>query len=157
NAVVIGPVNDVNLYRQLTAMGVRDYLVRPVAKDILSEVIAHALVEKLGASGSRLIAVTGAKGGVGATALTQALAWGLSENLKQKTFLLDSAGGWSSLGVGMGFETTASLIEAVRAAASRDEDTIKRMLVKPNDKLSILGTGMESLLDASVPAQQYEE
>src|SRR5690606_25221386 len=74
NAVVIGPVNDVNLYRQLTAMGVRDYLVRPVAKDILSEVIAHALVEKLGASGSRLIAVTGAKGGVGATALTQALA-----------------------------------------------------------------------------------
>jgi len=157
NAVVIGPVNDVNLYRSLTSMGVSDYLVRPVPEDTLSEVIAKILIEKLGASGSRLIAVAGAKGGVGVSSLTQVLAYGLSENLGQKTFLMDAAGGWSSLSVGMGFDPAATMQEAVRAANNRDEDTLKRMLFKANDKLSVLATGADSLLDPVVSAEQYEE
>lgn len=156
SAVVIGPVNDVNLYRNLTSMGVSDYLVRPVPQDVLSEVVAKALVQQLGASGSRLIGVIGAKGGVGASVLTQALALGISEKLEQKTFLLDAAGGWSSLGVGMGFEPSGSLHEAVRAAAMDDEDTLKRMLFGANDKLSILASGNEAMLEPSVQAQQYE-
>jgi len=157
NAVVIGPVNDVNLYRSLTSMGVSDYLVRPVPEETLSEVIAKILIEKLGASGSRLIAVAGAKGGVGVSSLTQVLAYGLSENLGQKTFLMDAAGGWSSLSVGMGFDPAATMQEAVRAANNRDEDTLKRMLFKANDKLSVLATGADSLLDPVVSADQYEE
>ncbi|MCB1530998.1 MAG: AAA family ATPase [Rhodospirillales bacterium] len=156
NAVVIGPVNDVNLYRSLTSMGVSDYLVRPVPKDVLSEVVAKALVCQLGASGSRLIGVIGSKGGVGASVLAQALALGVSEKLGEKTFLLDAAGGWSSLGVGMGFEPSGSLHEAVRAAVTEDEDTLKRMLFSANDKLSVLASGSESMLEPSVQAQQYE-
>ena len=157
NAIVIGPENDVNLYRRLTAMGVRDYLVRPVAQDALAEVIAATLVEQLGAAGSRLIAVAGAKGGSGVSAISQAMAWGLSERLMQKTFLLDAAGGWSSLSVGMGFEPQGTLIEAMRAAAGRDQDTLKRMLYQPNERLSVLASGSESLLDTNIHAQQYEE
>lgn len=157
HAIVIGPVNDVNLYRRLTAMGVRDYLVRPVAKDILAEVIATTLVEQLGAAGSRLIALVGAKGGSGVSTISQAMAWGLSEKLMQKTFLLDAAGGWSSLSVGMGFEPQGTLIEAMRAAANRDQDTIKRMLYQPNERLSVLASGSESLFDTNIHAQQYEE
>lgn len=157
NAIIIGPVNDVNLYRRLTAMGVRDYLVRPVAQDILSEVIASALIEQLGASGSRLIAMVGAKGGAGVSTLTQTLAWGLSENLSQKTFLLDAAGGWSSLNVGMGFEPQGTIAEAMRAATSRDHDTLKRMTVHPNERLSVLASGAEPLLDTHIHSQQYEE
>lgn len=157
SAIVIGPVNDVNLYRSLTSMGVSDYLVRPVSRDTFSEVIAGSLINQLGASDSRLIAVTGAKGGVGATALTEALAIGISKNLNQKTFLLDAAGGWSSLSVGMGFEPSATLAEATRAAMNRDEDTLKRMLFKANDKLHVLASGAEPMLDASVQAPQYEE
>lgn len=157
HAIVIGPVNDVNLYRQLTAMGVRDYLVRPVATQALSEVIAGTLIEQLGASGSRLIAMVGAKGGVGVSALLQALAWGLSDKLAQKTFVLDAAGGWSSLGVGMGFEPLGTLNEAMRAATNRDHDTLKRMVFHPSDRLSVLASGAESLLDTNLHAQQYEE
>ena len=40
SAVVVGPVNDVYLYRKLIAMGVSDYLVRPIRKDVLAEVLA---------------------------------------------------------------------------------------------------------------------
>lgn len=157
SAIVIGPVNDVNLYRSLTAMGVSDYLVRPVPQDTLSEVIATGLINQIGTAGSNLIAVIGAKGGVGATALTEALALGISQKLGQKTFLLDAAGGWSSLSVGMGFEPSATLNEATRASMNRDEDTLKRMLFKANDRLNVLASGSEPMFDPSVQAPQYEE
>lgn len=157
SAVIIGPVNDVNLYRNLTSMGVTDYLVKPVPLETLSEIIAKALIDKLGASGSRLIGVIGAKGGVGTSALTQGLAWGLSEKLGQKTFLMDAAGGWSSLSVGMGFEPTTTLQEAVRAASNKDEDTLARMFFKPNEKLTVLASGADPMLEDSVQAPQFEE
>lgn len=155
NAIVIGPVNDVNLYRNLTSMGVGDYLVKPVQLETLSEVIAGALIDKLGTSGSRLIGVIGSKGGVGVSSITQGLAWGLSEKMDQKTFLLDAAGGWSTLSVGMGFEPVTSLQEAVRAVG--DEDTLARMFFKASDRLSVLASGADSMLETSVQASQYEE
>jgi pilus assembly protein CpaE len=157
NAIVIGPVNDVDLYRSLTSMGVSDYLVKPVAYNILSEIIAKALIDQLGVSGSRLIGVIGAKGGVGTSALTQGLAWGLSDQLQQKTFLLDAAGGWSTTAVGVGFEPSATMHEAVSAAASQDEDNLKRMLFKASDQLTVLATGADAMLEASVHAQQFED
>ena len=157
NAIVIGPVNDVNLYRSLTSMGVRDYLVWPVPNQTLSEVIATTLIEKIGTTGSRLIAVTGAKGGVGTSALTQGLALGLSEKMGQKTFLMDAAGGWSTLSVGLGFDPTTTLQEAVRAAGNKDEDTFARMFFQVNDKLTLLASGADPMLETSVNAQQYEE
>lgn len=156
NAIVIGPVNDVTLYRNLTSMGVSDYLVKPVPLETLTEVIAKALIEQLGTSGSRLIGVVGAKGGVGTSSLTQALAWGISENLDQKTFLMDAAGGWSTLSVGMGFEASTTLQEAVRAAENDDEDTLNRMFHKANERLTVLASGSDSMLETSVTAAQYE-
>ena len=157
SAVVIGPENDVNLYRRLTSMGVSDYLVVPVPEETLGDVIAQTLIEKLGAAGSRLIAVVGAKGGVGCSALAQALAYGSSESLEQKTLLLDAAGAWSSLGVGMGFEPVASTAEAIKAVTTRDQDSQRRMLYTVNDKLSVLATGTEPMLDVAASIGQFEE
>ncbi|MEM9469896.1 MAG: AAA family ATPase [Pseudomonadota bacterium] len=157
HAIVIGPVNDVNLYRHLTSIGVSDYLVNPVPVETLSEVIAKSLIEHLGASGSRLIATIGAKGGVGTSSITQALALGLSEQAAQKTFLMDASGGWSSLSVSMGFDPSTTLHEAVRAAAIKDWDVLGRMIHKANDKLSVLASGADPMLEPSVHAQQYEE
>lgn len=157
SAIVIGPVNDVNLYRSLTAMGVSDYLVRPVPVDTLGEVIASTLIEKLGASGSRLISMIGSKGGVGVTAIAQMLANLSSETLSQKTLLIDAAGAWSSMGVGMAFEPVASTSEAIKAVVAKDADSLRRMLYQANDKLAILATGMEPLLEVSPQIAQFEE
>jgi pilus assembly protein CpaE len=157
SAIVIGPVNDVNLYRSLTSMGVSDYLVRPVPQDTLGDVIAQTLIEKLGAAGSRLVAVIGAKGGVGVSALAQALAYGASESLGQKTLLLDGAGAWSSLAVGMGFEPVASTAEAIKAVTARDADSLRRMLYNAGDKLSVLATGTEPMLETAPTLGQFEE
>ncbi len=157
SAIVIGPVNDVNLYRSLTSMGVSDYLVYPVPLDTLSEVVASTLIEKLGTAGSRLVAVIGSKGGVGTTVLSEAMGWISAEVMGQKTLLLDAAGAWSSLGVGIGFEPLASTSEAIKAAVAKDQDSLKRMYYQAGDKLFVLATGAEAMLETSAQMNQFEE
>lgn len=156
-AIVIGPVNDVNLYRQLIDMGVSDYLVKPIEANVMADVIAKTLVDKLGVTGSRLIAFMGAKGGVGTSVLAQAAAWGIADVLDQKVLLMDGAGGWSSNSVGLGFEPSTTLIEAAKAAANDDEDSIKRMLFKASDNLSVLASGGDSMLSSTLTSGQMEE
>lgn len=157
NAVVIGPVNDVNLYRDLTSMGVSDYLVKSVSVETLSEVIAKTLIKNLGISGSRLVGVIGSKGGVGVSAMIQALAWGLAEKMDQKTFLMDAAGGWSSLSVGMGFEPLTTLHEAIKANEGGNSDSLNRMIFKAHEKLSVLASGSDTMLETSIQAPDYED
>ena len=156
SAIVIGPDNDVNLYRSLIDMGVSDYLVRPVSSKVLAEVVAKALVEKIGVTGSRLIAVVGSKGGVGASVISEALACGLADIWSQKTMLIDTAGGWSTLSVGLGFEPSTTLSEAVRAAENNDEDSLNRMIHKVSERLSVLATGGDVMLEPTVNAEQLE-
>lgn len=156
-AIVIGPVNDVYLYRRLIGMGVNDYLVRPVKPLILGEVIAKSLIEKMGASGCRLIAVAGAKGGVGTSLLAQILASGIADQLHQKTLLLDAAGSWSTTGVGLGFEATTTLTEALKGGVSGDEQRLNRMLFASGDRLSVLASGGDVMLEHAVAPDQIEK
>lgn len=156
SAVVIGPVNDVYLYRKLIKMGVSDYLVRPLRTEVLAEVIAKTLIEKLGTTESRLIAFVGAKGGVGTSALAQATAWGVSDRLSQKTIILDAAGGWSYLSVGLGSEPITTLAEASRAAGNIEQDSFRRMIAAASDKLSVLATGIDMMLDEVTTPEALE-
>ena len=127
-AIIIGPVNDVNLYRRLVGMGVSDYLVKPIKTEHLANDIAATLIKRIGATSSRLIALMGAKGGVGVSMAAQTIAWSTADVLGQKTFLLDASGGWSTLSVGMEFEPTTTLADAARAAAEANEDALSRMI-----------------------------
>lgn len=155
-AVVVGPVNDVYLYRKLIDMGVSDYLVKPLNRDVLAQVFSKILIERLGSPGSNLIACIGAKGGVGTSTLSQLIAQVSANVFSQKTIILDAAGGWSYLSVAMGGDSVTTLHEVARAAVSSDKDSFNRMIVNVNDKLAYLGTGVESLLDDTVSAESFE-
>jgi pilus assembly protein CpaE len=155
-AIVIGPVNDVYLYRRLIEMGISDYLVKPIEVSVMADVIAKTLIDKKGVTGSRLIAFIGGKGGVGVSALAQAAACGVADMLGQKVLILDTSGGWSTLGVGLGFEPTTTLSEAARAAANDDEDSLNRMLFRAGDKLAVLASGGDVMLEAPVAPEQLE-
>lgn len=156
DAVVIGPTNDVHLYRSLVGMGVRDYLVRPVSDDDLVAVVAKSLVEKRGLSGSRLVAVVGTKGGVGTTMTAQMLAWSIAENLKQKTMLLDVAGSRGNIGVAYGADPSIGFSEAVRIGQSGSDDDLKRIIQSVTDHLSLMVFGGEPLLAESPDPDSVE-
>lgn len=155
-AIVIGPINDVYLYRKLVGMGVSDYLVRPIEPETLREVLAATLIDRLGVTESRLIVGLGAKGGVGVSALMRELAICISGPLAQRAVLMDLAGGRSYLGVAMGAEPSTTLREAANAAKSADEDSFNRMLHPVEEHLSILCSGMDSLLDDPLTPAEFE-
>src|SRR6202012_2424891 len=67
--VVIGKLNDVTLYRELVRRGVSDYLIAPVsAIDIVRAICGLFSTPEAKAVG-RIIAIVGAKGGVGASTI----------------------------------------------------------------------------------------
>lgn len=156
-AVIIGPVNDVYLYRRLIDMGVSDYLVRPVTSDVLGDVVAKTLITKLGVSGSHLIAFIGAKGGVGTTTLTQAAALLASSTLDQKVMLMDVAGGSSALSVGLGFDPASTLPDLVRMIEADNDDSLKRMLFQYNEKMTVVAGGSDAILDPPISGEQLEK
>ncbi|MBI3440775.1 MAG: type II secretion protein ATPase [Proteobacteria bacterium] len=149
DAVVIGPKNDVHLYRALVEMGVKDYLVRPVSETDMVKVIAKTLIEKRGISGSRLVAVVGSKGGVGATTVAQVMAWTIADLLKQKTMLMDAAGSAGSIGIAYGLEPATTRVEAVRLGGSGSEDDMKRISQTISEHLSAMICGGDPLLTES--------
>jgi len=155
-AIIIGPDNDVNLYRKLIDMGVRDYLVRPVASEVMAEVIAKTLIDQHGVMGSRLVAFIGAKGGVGTSAVARNVGMALSNDLGQKTMLVDASGGWSTHPVGLGFEPSTTYKEAAKAADNHDEDSLARMLFKVNEQFMTLATGGDVMLEPIIKAPQME-
>lgn len=156
SAIVVGPTNDITLYRKLVGMGVSDYLVQPVKKEVISEIIAKSLLNKLGVMNSRLLVVCGTKGGVGTSTIAQACALSASEILEQKTLILDVAGGYSTLGVGMGFDPSTTLAEAARAANKGNMEDFDRMLFEASDKLKALASGGDVMLERPITHGQME-
>lgn len=146
SALVIGPVNDVQLYRALTGIGVSDYLVHPVSLYDMAEAISRTLLSMMGATNSNLIAVVGAKGGAGATNVAHLVSSICADTLGQKTVLIDASAGYSTLWAQFGFSPTGTLIEAAKAAIDRDHDTLSRILMAVSENLTFLNTGAEPML-----------
>jgi len=155
-AIIIGPKNDVELYRRLVGMGVRDYLVAPIKKDTLAEITAQILLEKKGLGDSRLITVLGSKGGVGTSTIAHMLGAVLSDKMGQKTLLLDGSGGWGTLVIPFGAEVTTTLAEAARQVQNGTEDDIKRLLNKNSALLTLLPTGGDPLFETSCDETSFE-
>lgn len=155
-AIIVGPVNDVQLYRHLTNIGISDYLVYPMSLEDLVEAIADALQDIIGAVDSHLLAMVGVKGGVGTTCVASMMADILSEKYEQKTLLMDAAGANSTLWNNFSFTPSGSLIEAALAVADQDMETFDRLIVKQTDYLHILNSGTENILDKPVAVEAYE-
>jgi pilus assembly protein CpaE len=92
--LAIGDIDDLGLYRQLTrGMGVGEYLAKPITRDIVARHFAPLVrgqwPEAERQTGGRLITVTGARGGVGASVIAASLAWYFGVTARRHTMLLD--------------------------------------------------------------------
>jgi pilus assembly protein CpaE len=117
--VTVGTSNDIMLYRRLLAMGVVDYLHKPVAADALHEALLQASrpIERATASpasrAARVIALVGARGGVGTTTLATAIGWCLGEEQQRRVALLDLDLQFGNLALGLDLEPGRGLREAL--------------------------------------------
>jgi pilus assembly protein CpaE len=136
--IVIGHENDIALYRALTSRGVSDYIVVPF--EIL-DFIQHVsrLYNGPGAESlGRVVAVVGAKGGVGASNISHNLAWSISRIFENQTVIGDFDLAFGTAGLDFNQDPPQGVAEAVFSPERVDANLIDRLLSKCSETLSLL-------------------
>lgn len=136
--LVIGHVNDILLYRELTRRGVSDYLIAPLGLidfvRTVSELFSTPGAEPLG----RTIAVMASKGGVGASTIAHNVGWAIARNLKSQTVIVDLDVAFGTAGLDFNQDPPQSIAEAIFAPDRLDANLVDRLLSKCSDHLSLL-------------------
>jgi pilus assembly protein CpaE len=136
--VVIGRATDVTPYRELVRRGVSDYVVGPVdTLDVVRTICSLFSASEAVAVG-RIIAVVGAKGGVGASTVAHNVAWTIARDLGLDSVVtdLDLAFGTASLDYNQ--DPLQSIANAVFSPDRPDTAIIERLLSKCTEHLSLL-------------------
>jgi len=136
--VVIGRHNDVILYRELTKRGVSDYLISPVGTlDVIRSVCGLFSSPDAKPVG-RVIAVIGAKGGVGASTVAHNVAWAIARDLQLDTVVTDLDLGFGTAGLDYNQDPPQGIADAVFSPDRVDTNFVDRLLSKCTDHLSLL-------------------
>ncbi len=136
--IVIGRMNDVTLYRELVRRGVSDYLISPV--DVLQ--IVRAVCGLFSAPDAkpvgRIIAVVGAKGGVGASTIAHNIAFSIARDLMLNSVVTDLDLAFGTAGLDFNQDPAQGIAEAVFSPDRIDTAFIDRLLAKCTDHLNLL-------------------
>ncbi|HKU04650.1 MAG TPA: AAA family ATPase [Bradyrhizobium sp.] len=136
--VVIGRVNDVALYRELVRRGVSDYLIAPVATlDVVRSVCGLFSAPEAKSVG-RIVAIVGAKGGVGASTLAHNIAWAIARDLALDSVVADLDLAFGTAGLDYNQDPAQGIADAVFSPDRVDTAFIDRLLSKCTDHLSLL-------------------
>jgi pilus assembly protein CpaE len=146
--IVIGHVNDVLLYRELTRRGVSDYLIAPVGPLDIVQAVSELFHAPGAAPIGRTIAVVGAKGGVGASTVAHNLAWAIARRLATATVIVDLDIAFGTAGLDFNQDPPQGIAEAVFAPERLDGNLVERLLAKCGDNLSLLAAS--AMLDRTI-------
>jgi pilus assembly protein CpaE len=152
--VAIGAVNDVTLYRRLIHMGVSDYLVKPTTAELVADAIQRALqVEPAApapgaATATKVVALVGARGGVGTTSLATSLSWALAEEQRLRTVLVDLDLQFGSVALTLDIEPGRGLREILSSPERIDSLLIGSASRQHGERLRVLGA--EEPLEADI-------
>ena len=136
--VVLGKLNDIVLYRQLIARGVSEYLVAPFGVVDFIQAISQLFSVPGAKALGRVIAVVGAKGGVGASTVAHNLAWSLASVTEMATIIADFDLAFGTAGLDYNQDPPQGVAEAVFAPDRVDAVLVDRLLSKCGEKLSLL-------------------
>ena len=136
--VVIGRINDVSFYRELIRRGVSDYVIAPVnALDVVRSICSLFTSPEAKAVG-RIIAVVGAKGGVGASTIAHNVAWAVARDLAMDSVVADLDLAFGTAGLDYNQDPAQGIADAVFSPDRVDTAFIDRLLSKCTDHLSLL-------------------
>jgi len=136
--IVIGRVNDVTFYRELVRRGVSDYVIAPVGPlDIVRSVCNLFTTPEAKAVG-RIIAIVGAKGGVGASTIAHNVAWAIARDLALDSVVADLDLAFGTAGLDYNQDPPQGIADAVFSPDRVDTAFLDRLLSKCTDHLNLL-------------------
>jgi pilus assembly protein CpaE len=136
--VVIGRHNDVSLYRDLVRRGVSDYLISPIGTIDVVRAVCGLFTAPDAKPVGRVIAVVGAKGGVGASTIAHNIAWATSRDLALDSVVTDLDLPFGTAGLDYNQDPPQGVADAVFSPDRIDTNFVDRLLSKCSDHLSLL-------------------
>ena len=116
--VIVGRVNDVELYRELMRRGVSEYLVAPLNPLHLIEVISGLYLDPEAAPIGRVVTVVGCRGGVGSSTLAHNVGWCIAERFQINTAIVDLDLPFGTSGLDFNEEPGQGVAEALVGAGA---------------------------------------
>ena len=138
--VVIGGVNDVVHYRELMRRGVSDYLISPIETLDVVRTICGLFSAPDAKPVGRIIAVIGAKGGVGASTIAHNVGWAIARDLSLDTVVADLDLAFGTAGLDYNQDPPQGVADAVFSPDRVDTNFVDRLLSKCTDHLSLLSS-----------------
>jgi pilus assembly protein CpaE len=135
--VVIGRVNDVELYRELIRRGVSEYLVAPLSPLHMIEVISGLYLNPEAAPIGRVVSFVGARGGAGSSTIAHNVGWSIAEWLRINTTIVDLDLPFGTAGLDFNEETGQGVADALSAPERLDDVLLDRLLLKQGEHLSL--------------------
>jgi len=143
--VVIGTKNEVSLYRDLTKLGIYEYLLSPLFPEILETTLQSIMTGKsktevAPTKTGKIIACMGARGGVGATFLASNVAAMLAGEKLRRVVLIDLDPYFGTFSLNFDLKENIHLKEAFENPGRIDQILIERLLTPINERLYIFGS-----------------
>lgn len=155
--LVVGDRDDLSFYRGITRdLGVEEYIYKPLTRDNVSRLFGPPLAELLSAGGGQgptaprggqIIAVSGLRGGVGATTIATNLALHLSETTRGHIALLDLHLRGGSTALSLGVRPGAGLRVALEEPDRVDALFLDRVSIPISDRFRLVAA--EEALESS--------
>ena len=136
--IVIGRHNDVTLYRELVRRGVSDYLIAPVGTLDIVRAVCGLFSAPDAKPVGRILAVIGAKGGVGASTVAHNIAWAIARDLALDSVVTDLDLAFGTAGLDYNQDPPQGIADAVFSPERIDTTFVDRLLSKCSDNLSLL-------------------
>ena len=150
--IAIGERNDCGLFRDLLQHGVADYLVKPVPPSLLQKAIANVADDSEAAKSNnrlgKLVAVTGARGGVGTTMLATNLSWIIAQQRRRRVALVDLDLQFGTVALSLDIEPSHGLREALENPDRIDSLFMDRAMTQHSDRLFVMSA--EESLDETL-------
>jgi pilus assembly protein CpaE len=136
--VVFGSEEDNVPYRELVRRGVNDYVVGPVdTLDVVRSICSLFSASEAVATG-RVIAIVGAKGGVGASTVAHNTAWMIARDLALDSVVIDLDLAFGTASLDYNQDPLQGIANAVYSPDRLDTAVMDRLLAKCTDHLSLL-------------------
>jgi pilus assembly protein CpaE len=136
--VVLGSATDAAPYRELVRRGVNDYVVGPIQVLDIVRCICSLFSSSEQVSTGRLIAVAGAKGGVGASTIAHNVAWSIGRDLGLDSVVIDLDLAFGTAGLDYNQDPVQGIANAVFSPERPDTAYRERLLAKSGDNLNLL-------------------
>jgi pilus assembly protein CpaE len=136
--IIIGKMNDVGFYRELVRRGVSDYLIAPVNALQVVRAICGLFSAPDAKPVGRIIAVVGAKGGVGASTIAHNIGFSIARDIMLDAVVTDLDLAFGTAGLDFNQDPPQGIAEAVFSPDRIDNAFVDRLLSKCTDHLSLL-------------------